>query len=160
MVNLKDFSRAPNYGIHEKMQFPLYYVQNQIQMLLSMHDLLSSLQKMQCFLVRGRISRRNFSYHIFISVKFRRSFDLLREGLECIRSKGSPTFMLAWSGLVLRSPLALGEIFKSFSSIEKRVEMVQELLLLPISRFVTLTSWCTFSFLWQVAPLFYNLSHE
>ena len=48
--------------------------------------------------------------------------------------------MLAWSWLVLRASTALGKVLKGVSAAEERIKMVKELLLLPISRFVTIIS--------------------
>lgn len=87
-------------------------------------------------LVRALNAESNVLSFSCVAVQFRWSLDILREGSECISSTRSPSPMFAWSGLVLRSSFALGEVFKSFSTIEKRVEMVQKLLLLPICRYV------------------------
>ena len=76
-----------------------------------------------------------FFFSLF-SVKFQWSPGILREGPEYVSSTRSPSALFARSRLVLRAPFALGEILNGFSAAQKRIEMVQKLLLLPFCRFV------------------------
>ena len=76
------------------------------------------------------------SLSFFFSVKFWWSPDILRKGPEYVGSTRGPSTLFARSWLVLRAPFALGEILLGFSAAQKRIEVVQKLLLLSFFRFV------------------------
>lgn len=77
-------------------------------------------------------SRGNF--FCSFAVRFRLRLVDLRKGLERVRPAGGAAPVLARGGLVLRIAAALGKGLQGFSSTQAGVEVVQELLLLPVRR--------------------------